>query len=136
MAAPEGNQYNKIWTKKEREKLYNECVKALKEHKFYSLNQVIFYLQDNYSKHFKGKIYVHLFDYLFKTYEDFSLLKKEIEKQVENNVFMAGLNDEKNHVMAIAYLNTYHGWKERKDYTSGDEKFTPDIKVFVTNPKK
>lgn len=71
--------------------------------------------------------YIEVFDYLIDKFPELAYIKKHIKRNCEVNCFSNGKKGDINTAMAIVNLKSNHGWTDRVDTTSKDEKVTNTI---------
>jgi hypothetical protein len=123
MAAPKGNKNGEIWTKEKAKLLLENALDVAKRGDHYTFVSLANELN----------IYTHLFDYLAQRFIEFSNIKKEIDNQLKENLFSAGLNEEKNVTMAIFGLKAWHRMTDKEQ---DDENTTQNIRIEIIKPKK
>lgn len=127
MSAPEGNDYNLIWTK---DKASEFCDKVLK------------YIEDNKKCRSISEAAVECGEYeelisYFRTKfgQDFKSIKKA-KDIVKNRLVNQGLDGDANPTMAIFILKNNHNMKDRIDHTTDDKPVNTTVQVEVTPPKE
>lgn len=101
------HQYNyEKWTKEEAEKLFNSALTISNEDDIYFIGTIAKRLGT----------YRQIFDYLINKFPIFDLTKKQIDGNIESNLFLAGLtNKDINGAVSIFGLKNNHGWKDKTE---------------------
>ena len=71
--------------------------------------------------------YIEVFDYLVGKFPELKYIKNHIKSNCETNCFSNGKKGDINTAMAIVNLKSNHGWTDRVDTTSKDEKVSTTI---------
>jgi len=100
------NKNAELWTLKQTEIFFKESLKISEKKDIYFIGTIAKEL----------KTYRQVFDYLVQKFPVFNTIKNEIDSNIENNLFVAGLTDKDiSTPLAIFGLKNSHKWKDKTE---------------------
>lgn len=122
VGAPEGNKNAEIWTEEEAISFFEKAVKLSDSEEYDFIGEVAKDLGQD-----KG-----VFDYLIDKFPYLSKQKSRIKSNCETNCFRNSKKGKINTAIGIVNLKSNHGWTDRTDITTKDDKVnTAPIIKFV-----
>ena len=117
-----GNKNAETWTEKETEIFFNKSLELSKRNDIYFIGTIAKELET----------YRQVYDYLVQKFPVFNSIKKDIDSNIENNLFLAGLTDKDiSTPLAIFGLKNSHNWKDKTEVVSNVTTNQDTIKVIV-----
>lgn len=122
MPAPKGNKHNEVWTLKKSKDLYDKALIMAQEGAL-TLTSIAKELG----------VYTHVFDYILEKHKnssvDFTSIKKEILKCIEDTTYTGALQGSYVPSVAIFALKNNHGWSDKQeiDHTTKGESIQQTI---------
>lgn len=111
------NKNAEKWTFAEAEEFLLEALKLSKNDEYDFIGEVAKAMDS----------YIDIFDYLISKFPELKYIKNHIKRNCEANCFSSGKKGDINTAMAIVNLKSNHGWTDRVDTTSKNEKVTTTI---------
>lgn len=120
-----GNQYKESWTYSESEKFLKEAVEISKDIKYDFIGEVA---REQGTYHL-------VYKYIIDKFPDLKHYFEEIKHNCESNCFYNGKKGNITPSLAIMNLKSNHGWTDRNDLTSNNEKISIPIIEWVASDK-
>lgn len=117
MSAEEGNKLAEKWTIELSQELFDKALKLSEDEKYDFIGEI--------AK--KLKAYKELFTYLSDKYPELKSIHNQIKSNCEATCFYNGKKGNIDKSMAIMNLKSNHGWTDRVDNTTKDDKISPTI---------
>jgi len=118
VGAPKNNKNAEKWTEQDAINLFNSAIELTSgDSQFDFIGEVAKELN----------VYRDIFVYLKDRFDSCKPLYKKLVSNVEANCYSHGKRGEINTAMAIVNLKSNHGWTDRVDTTSKNERVKPTI---------
>lgn len=126
MAAPEGNDYNLIWTEEKASKFCDDVLEYIQQNtKCRSISEAAVNCGE----------YEELISYFRTKFgKDFKSIKRA-KDIVKNRLVNQGLDGDANTTMAIFILKNNHDMKDRVDHTTDNKPVNTTMQIEVVPPK-